>query len=68
MYEALKILLREFGLKLKENVFLASYGENELRAYQTYKDKEEMDLIGIWDHDSDSEDIKEFLKKVGTTI
>ena len=68
MFEALKILMREFGLAFKEDVFLASYGEYELRAFHTHAGEEEMDLIGVWTRESDAEDIKAFLKKVGTSL
>lgn len=68
LIECLNIVMGALDYKLKDNVALVSYGENEIRAYQTYEGEEEMDLIGCMTYNSKADDIKNLINKVGTKI
>lgn len=68
LFNAFNHLAESFGRKLRNDIFVASYGENELRFFTEATEEEEQELIGIFTPQSTLPNDMDLFKEVTESI
>lgn len=66
IFEAFNIMLQALGLQLRGDVFVASYGDNELRFFTD--ELEEPELLGTFNLDTETKLDAKLIKEVTESI